>query len=102
MNASSLVVASAETSATTVTAVLCFLPTNPIIYQHLRTEVRGAFKSRGEITLSAVNNLEYMLACLDETMRMLSAVPGGLPRVVPSGGRVFGGGFVPQGVSNTL
>jgi cytochrome P450 len=102
MNASSLVVAGAETSATTVTAALCFLLTNPETHQHLRTEVRSAFKSRGEITLSAVNNLEYMLACLDETMRMLPAVPGGLPRVVPSGGRVLGGGFVPQGVSNKL
>ncbi|EAT79904.1 hypothetical protein SNOG_12606 [Parastagonospora nodorum SN15] len=97
MNTSSLVVAGAETSATTVAATLYLLLANSEVYEHLRTEVRSVFKTSDEITLSAVNNLEYSLACLDEAMRMLPAVPGGLPRVVPSGGRVLGGNFVPQG-----
>lgn len=71
MNASSLVVAGAETSATTVTAALSLLLANPEAYRKLRAEVKGAFNSKNDITMSAVNNLSYMLACLDETMRML-------------------------------
>ena len=99
MNASSLVVADAETSATTVAATLYLLLTNSEVYDRLQTEVRSAFKTSDEITLSAVNNLEYILACLDEAMCMLPAVPVRIPRAVPSGGRVLGGSFVPQGVS---
>ncbi|RYO00688.1 putative WD repeat-containing protein, partial [Alternaria tenuissima] len=97
MNASVLGVAGSETTATTITAAFYFLLTNPRVYQQLSTEVRNAFKDETEITVTAVNKLEYMLACLNETMRMLPAVPGGLPRVVPLGGKVFHGEFVPQG-----
>jgi cytochrome P450 len=100
MNASVLGVAGSETTATTITAAFYFLLTNPRVYQQLSTEVRNAFKDETEITVTAVNKLEYMLACLNETMRMLPAVPGGLPRVVPLGGKVFHGEFVPQGVSS--
>jgi cytochrome P450 len=99
MNAGVLVVAGSETTATTVTAALYFLLTNPDAYQKLTIEVRDAFQSEAEITIAAVNRLEYMLACLNETMRMLPAVPGGLPRVVPYGGRVLNRRLVPQNVS---
>lgn len=52
--------------------------------------------------MASVSKLEYMLACLNEAMRMLPAIPTGLPRVVPEGGRVLNGKFVPQGVSLSL
>jgi cytochrome P450 len=102
MNASTLVVAGSDTTATTVMATLYFLLSNPKTYQRLLTEVRSAFKSKAEITITAVKKLEYTLACLNETMRMLPGVPGGLPRVVPYGGRVLNGEFVPQDVSISL
>jgi cytochrome P450 len=99
MNASVLGVAGSETTATTITAAFYFLLTNPHAYQQLSSEVRSAFKDEADITITTVNDLKYMLACLNETMRMLPAVPGGLPRVVSLGGKVLGGKFVPQGVS---
>jgi cytochrome P450 len=102
MNASTVVVAGSETTATTIAAALYFLLTNPDAYQQILFEVRSAFRSEAEITISAVNKLEYMHACLNETMRMLPAVPGGLPRVVPPGGRVLNGTFVPQHVGALL
>jgi cytochrome P450 len=80
MNASVLGVAGSETTATTITADFYLLLTNSRVYQQLSTEVRNAFKDETEITVTAVNKLEYMLACLNETMRMLPAVPGG-PRL---------------------
>jgi hypothetical protein len=100
MNASTLVVAGSETTATTVTAALYFLLTNAHVHRRLVIEVRSAFQNKDEITITTVNKLEYMLACLNETMRILPAVPGGLPRVVPPGGRVLNGGFVPQDVGD--
>jgi cytochrome P450 len=102
MNASTLVVAGSETTATTVTAAFYFLLTNPDAYQQLRNEVRSAFNSKTEITITSVNKLEYMLACLNETMRMMPAAPGGIPRVVPPGGRVLNGKLVPQDVGTLL
>jgi hypothetical protein len=102
MIAGVLVVAGSETSATTIAAALYLLLTNSDAYQKLLTEVWGAFKSEAEITIPTVNKLEYMLACLNETMRMLPAVAGGLPRVMPSGGRVLNGKPVPQDVSASL
>jgi cytochrome P450 len=99
MNAGVLVVAGSETTATTIMAAIYFLLTNPQAYKQLQNEVRNAFKTEAEINIAAVNRLEYMLACLNETMRMLPGVAGGLPRVVPSGGRVLNGKAVPQDVS---
>ncbi|KAH7389276.1 cytochrome P450 monooxygenase [Phaeosphaeria sp. MPI-PUGE-AT-0046c] len=96
MNASTLVVAGSETSATTLTAALYLILSNPDSYHRLQNEVRSAFRSKSDINIFAVNKLVYMLACLNETMRMLPAVPGGLPRVVSSGGRVLNGKFVPE------
>jgi cytochrome P450 len=102
MNAGVLVVAGSETTAITIAAALYFLLTNPHAHMQLLSEIRGAFKSEREINIASVNKLEYMLACLNETMRMLPAVAGGLPRVVPHGGRLLNGSFVPEDVSESL
>jgi cytochrome P450 len=102
MNASVLGVAGSETTATTLTTALYFLLTNPDTYQKLLMEVRGAFENEAEMTINAVNKLDYMLACLSETTRMLPAVPGGLPRVVPHGGRVLNGARVPEKVYTSI
>jgi hypothetical protein len=102
MNAGVLVVAGSETTATTIAAALYFLLTNPSAYDRVQTEVRSSFKSEADINIESVNKLEYMLASLNETMRMLPAVASGLPRVVPLGGRVLNGEFVPEDVSALL
>jgi cytochrome P450 len=102
MNTSTLVVAGSETTATTIMSAFYFLLTNPDAYQELRNEIRSAFNSKAEITITAVNKLEYMIACLNETMRIMPAVPGGIPRIVPPGGRVLNGKFVPQDVGTLL
>ena len=99
MNASVLVVAGSETMATTITAALFFLLTNKEVYRKLVSEVRNAFANEDEITITGVNGLEYLLACLNETMRILPPVPFGLPRMIPKGGRIMNGKLVPQDVS---
>jgi cytochrome P450 len=68
MNASILVVAGSDTTATTVMAALYFLLTNSNAYQRLLTEVRSAFQSKAGITVTAVKKLGYTRACLNETM----------------------------------
>lgn len=98
MDASVLVVAGAETTATTLSAAMYLLLSNPNKMSKLLAEVRGTFKNDNEITVETVNQLEFMLACLDEAMRLFPPVPIGLPRIVPSQGRSISGNFIPGNV----
>ena len=73
------------------------LATSPDKLTRLTNEVRSAFGSDQDITMSSIGNLPYMLACLNESLRMYPPLPSGLPRVVPAGGTVLAGKFVPAG-----
>ncbi|KAI0525454.1 cytochrome P450 [Xylaria bambusicola] len=96
MNASLLILAGSETTATLLSGATYLLTTNPNVLKKLEQEVRSTFKSDDEITLLSVSNLPYMLACLNESLRRYPPVAGGLPRRAPKGGAVIGGKFIPQ------
>ncbi|KAI1821980.1 putative cytochrome P450 monooxygenase [Xylaria intraflava] len=96
-NASLLIIAGSETTATLLCGATYFLATHPNILKKLQQEVRSVFKSDQEITLTSVSGLSYMLACLNETFRCYPPVASGLPRQVPAGGATIDGKFIPQG-----
>jgi cytochrome P450 len=98
-NADILVVAGSETTATLLSGVSYHLCNNPEALQKLCEEVRKTFKSDNEITITGCYGLKYMLAVLDEGLRMYPPVPTGFTRVVPDGGEVMSGQFVPGGAS---
>lgn len=98
MNASVLIVAGSETTATVLSGVTYLLLTNPDKLAKLEEELRKAFDRDDDITLAKASHLDYMLACLEEAMRLYPPVPIGLPRIVPKGGRIVGGVYVPEGV----
>lgn len=98
-NADILIKAGSETTATVLSGATFLLGTNPDKLAKLTNEVRSAFKSEDEIDYMSVSKLEYMLACLDETMRLYSPVPIGLPRLTPKGGGTICGHYVPEDVS---
>ncbi|KAJ3567496.1 hypothetical protein NPX13_g6746 [Xylaria arbuscula] len=95
-NASSLIVAGSETTATLLCGVTYLLTINTDILHKVQREVRSAFKNSNEITLTSVSNLHYMLACLNETLRYYPPVPTGFPRQTHRSA-VIDGKFVPQG-----
>jgi cytochrome P450 len=99
VNAGVLCVAGSETTATLLCGVTFLMLKHPHILNKLKEEVRSAFKSEDEITLTSVGNLEYMLACLNEAMRAYPPAPVGFPREVPKGGVRINGHFIPEGVS---
>jgi cytochrome P450 len=101
-NSSILIIGGSETTATLLSGVTYFLLTNPSTLERLTQEVRSAFSSEKDIDLISVSKLTYMLACLDEALRMYPPVPIGLPRVVPRGGATIAGHFVPEKVSTDL
>jgi len=93
-----LIVAGSETSATTLSAMTYYLCRNPVVYQRLKDEVRGAFQSADEIT-SVRATLPYVNAVLNEALRIYPPVPIGLPRITPKGGAMVAGYFVPEGTT---
>ncbi|KAI9155119.1 Cytochrome P450 monooxygenase 1 [Paramyrothecium foliicola] len=97
VNASRLIIAGSETTATLLSGALFLLTSNTNVLAKLTDEVRTAFNANEEITLNSVSNLPYMLACLNETLRLYPPVPIGLPRVSPAGGSMVLGQHVPAG-----
>ena len=91
--------AGSETTATTLSGVTYLLLKHPDTLERATKEVRSAFSSPDEISIASVANLEYMLAALNEALRMYPPVTSNLVRVVPSGGQSIAGKFVPADVS---
>ncbi|KAK1671248.1 cytochrome P450 [Colletotrichum godetiae] len=96
-NAFLLMLGGSETSATALSAVTYFLTSHPAVLSKLTHEVLSTFQTEEEININSVQNLPYMLAVLDETLRLNPPLPGSSPRVVHRGGDTFNGFFVPEG-----
>ncbi|KAI8939232.1 hypothetical protein NX059_005058 [Plenodomus lindquistii] len=98
-NSVTFLIAGSETTATTLSGITYLLCRYPKVCQKLTHEIRSRFSSNEDITMEAVNNLEYMIACLTESLRLYPPVPTGLPRVVPGKGDVISGYYVSGGTS---
>ncbi|KAI0205168.1 cytochrome P450 [Astrocystis sublimbata] len=96
VNASLLIAAGSETTATLLSGATFYITTHPEILKKLEQEVRSTFTSDKEITLTSVGNLPYMLAVLNETLRRYPPIAGSLPRQTPKGGAMIDGLFVPE------
>lgn len=75
---------------------------NPEPLKKLCDEVRAAFKTEEEINLLSVGHLQYMLAVLNEAMRLHAPVPATTPRTINERGDTIAGYYVPPGVSVSL
>lgn len=98
-NASTLIIAGSETTATLLSGVTYLLLRNPRVLAKLQDEIRSTFTKEEEITLESCNKLEYCLAVLTESLRVYPPVPIGLPRIVDAQGDMIAGNWVPGGVS---
>ncbi len=94
-----IIVGGSETTATTLTGIFNHLSRNKDILQRLCAEIRTNFKKEKDITIDAIKDLPYLEAVLNEGLRMCNPIPGGLPRVVPEGGDIYDGVYLPGGVS---
>ncbi|EQB52820.1 cytochrome P450 [Colletotrichum gloeosporioides Cg-14] len=98
-NANLLIGAGSETTATALSAATYLLAMNPPVLRKLVAEVRGSFSSEGDIDFVSVQKLDYMLAVLDETLRLHPPSPNANLRRVCDGGDVICDKFVPHGTS---
>ena len=97
-NSNILIVAGSETTASLLSATSYYLLKYPQTFKKLTSEIRSAFEKEDEINLVTVNNLKYLLACLDEGLRMYPPAPSALGRNVPKGGHVIEGYWIPENV----
>jgi cytochrome P450 len=81
-----LIAAGSDGIAMTVSACIFYLLTNPETYEKLTAELRSAFKEAEEIRMPGVNKLPYLMACIQETLRISPALPASMPRLVLPGG----------------
>ncbi|KAL1846859.1 hypothetical protein Daus18300_014117 [Diaporthe australafricana] len=88
-NSQILIAAGSETTAT-------------LLSEKLANEVRSAFSHPDEITFTGVNNCKYLLACIEEALRVYPPSPQPHQRIVPPGGATVNGEFLPEGVSVSI
>jgi cytochrome P450 len=93
-----VITAGSETTASSLSALVFYLGSNPIAYERLTRELRSAFSDEEEITLSSTQRLEYLHACIEEALRVYPPVPETPPRQSPGG--MIDGKWVPKGVSH--
>jgi len=98
-NALILMVGGSETTATVLSGFTYLLLRHPLVYEKVVGEIRGRFTKLADITFEKVSQLEYLVATLQESMRVYPAVPTGFPRAVPAGGDTVSGVYVSEGVS---
>lgn len=101
-NAFIIMLGGSETSSTALAAATYFLTLCPATLAKLTTEIFSAFETESEINVHNIQNLPYLTAVMDETLRIHPPLPQSSPRVVHQGGDVICGTFVPEGVSTAL
>lgn len=99
-NATLLILAGSETSATTCTSVTWFLLKNPQTMKKLQEEIRGAFQSIEDITIASAASLPYLHAVIKEALRLHPPGPTSSPRLVDRPGVIVSGHLIPKGVSS--
>jgi cytochrome P450 len=67
----------------------------------MTAEVRDAFNSDQDINITSANKLDYLLAVLNESLRLYPPAPGSIPRIIVNSDMIAGQ-YVPPGVSRGL
>jgi cytochrome P450 len=87
-DAHSFIIAGSDTTANTLTYLIWSVCKNPMIRDTLVDELRGL---PDDFEDKDVRLLVYLNRVIDETLRLHSSVPSGLPREVPVGGAELAG-----------
>ncbi|KAH6957283.1 cytochrome P450 [Fusarium avenaceum] len=94
-NSSLLITAGSETTATLLSGATYLLLTNREKYDKLTHEIRSAFNSEEEITITRCDQLKYLVAVLQESLRMYPPVAPGFSRFTPTEGEFVEGYWMP-------
>ncbi|KAJ7499558.1 cytochrome P450 [Mycena latifolia] len=96
------IVAASDTTASTLSSLVWFLLSNPEYYQRVQLEIDTVFVEGDDpLDVSKHEELHFLSACINETLRLLPPLPSNGPRQVDpqSGGRTIAGRFIPEGTT---
>ncbi|KAH9879749.1 hypothetical protein J1614_001772, partial [Plenodomus biglobosus] len=99
-NADALIQAGSETTSSALSGLTYYITTNPQALERVQNEVRAAFSSEEDITISSTAHLQYLQACIEEAMRLYPPVAENPPRISP--GEHVHGYFIPKGTFITV
>ncbi|KAE8328523.1 cytochrome P450 [Aspergillus sergii] len=94
------IMAGADTTAISLSAVIYSLLKNPGVEANLREEIdtlAAAGKLSYPVTFEQARHMPYLQACIKEALRVHPAVGRPLPRVVPPEGLTIAGQYFPGG-----
>ncbi|KAH8758134.1 isotrichodermin C-15 hydroxylase [Hyaloscypha finlandica] len=87
--------AGSDTSASALSVMIYHLLQNPSKLQILTNEIRSSFKTEEEIKGPAINNLKYLNAVINESMRLNHPAPETTRRITNPGGNTICGDHIP-------
>jgi cytochrome P450 len=93
-----LIIAGSETTASLLCGVTYHLLKNVEKLERMVKEVRSEFDSSDKISFVSVNRLPYLLACLNEALRVYPPVADAFPRNTGPNVEVIMGQPVPPNV----
>lgn len=96
-----LLIAGSESVATTLLGTFYKLATHPRMQEKLATVLKGHFEKESDITVDSTKDIPFLGGVINVALRLCFPVPGGIPRIVPEGGDVYSGHFIPGGVRTT-
>ncbi|KAH8168697.1 cytochrome p450 domain-containing protein [Sarocladium implicatum] len=94
------VMAGSDTSATTMRVMLLSILSNPVAYRRLQSEIDEGIKASrisAPIRDDEARQLPYLQAAIKEALRIKPPAAGLGSRIVPSGGDMIDGKFIPGG-----
>lgn len=91
-----------ETISTEPSGLTYYPLKHPANLHQLTKEIRDAFSSFEDITMTKLSQLRYLQACIEEGLRLYPPVMTSVPRITPKGGAEICGRWVPSGVRMNL
>jgi cytochrome P450 len=92
-----LVIAGSETTATLLSGAIYYLSRNLDAMACLKDTLRSTFQFENEITPAAVSRIPYVVAVINECLRLYPPGAINMPRTVPPGGAIIDERYVPAG-----
>jgi hypothetical protein len=86
---------SSDTTASTLTFTFYHLAHDPNLVEKLRVELKLFQDKQGGFSVKDLQGAEFLTGIINETLRLLPAVPSGVLRITPKEGININGTFIP-------
>ena len=96
VNSMQVIIAGSESLTTVLLGTITYLVREPEKLRTLVHEVRTSFQTDKEINAASLKNLAYLNAVLSEGLRLCPTIPDGMRRLVPKGGAIIAGEYLPE------